>query len=207
MSQPDVWMPYGGLRRPPSEKREPNIKIDPLSFLGTILIANVLVLGGITGKLPWLECACEVLTKKRTFEEKVQPQGTSKVTTSQKWRDAARQVGPTTEGGCGLLERARRAQYAWGRLSVIEKSNGLGRVIIDLSKFSKNCARPTLINLPFIPELFHRIGSLRGTQGFMWSADLKNFFYQIPIKDFLGAYFTISFLGESFQYTTLPQGW
>jgi len=207
MTRPDVWLPYGGLPRRPAEQRRPHIKIDPLSFLGTIVIANVLLLGGITGKLPWLICACEILTKKQTFEEKVQPHHTWKITTSMKWYDAATQVGPTDAGGCGLLQRARRAQYAWGRLSIIEKSNGLGRVIIDLSAFSKACARPTLINLPFIPELFHRIGCLRGTEGYMWSADLKNFFYQIPIKDFLASYFTVSFPGESFQYTTLPQGW
>lgn len=206
MTRPDVWTPYGGLRRPPSEKRE-RIRIDPLSFLGTILIANVLITGKITGPLPWLVCACDILTKKRVFEEKVRPQSTRKITTSSIWRDAAHQVGPLDTGGCGLLHRAKRAQYAWGRLSVIAKSNGLGRVIIDLSAFSKACERPTLINLPFIPELFRTIGSLRGEKGFIWSADLKNFFYQIPVKDFLSAYFTVSFPGESFQYSTLPQGW
>jgi len=207
MTRPDVWVPYRMGPKKPPHRTDTDIKIDPLSFLGTILIANVLILGSITGKLPWLECACGILTKKETFIQKVQPQGTSKITTSFKWRGIAKQVGPRDEGGCGLLQRARRAQYAWGRLGVITKSNGLGRIIIDLAAFSRACARPTLINLPFIPELFRRIGSLRGSEGYMWSADLKNFFYQIPIKEFLSAYCTISFVGESFQFTTLPQGW
>jgi len=112
-----------------------------------------------------------------------------------------------------VLRDAMEQQVAWGRLYIVPKYDegkptGKGRTILDLSQFSKLCARLRPVNLPHIPTLLRRIGSYRFKECYMWTADWKNFFHQVPVSEHTHPWFTVKAEGgPTYQFKVLPQGW
>ena len=206
MTGPDVWRPFGGkLRRFARTEEKVRLNVDPIFFAAGVLLLQVLV--GMEG-YAWLAIAIGILTKKDVFERHVAPQRGQKFTTFSGWHDVI-----TKLLRAGVLKLATGAQYAWGTVFLVAKGNGLGRFVFNLSLFSRLCKRPIPVNLPFIPELVRRIGLLRRAGspddpgGWCWSADYKNWFFQVPIPEWISRYFTISVGTLAYQFICVCQGW
>jgi len=211
MTFDNPWTQFGGEFRkwtPPTENK--TLPIDPIEFAGMILLYNVISgFGPLLKQMNWLTTLVGILRDREVYLKEVQPKSIPVLTSNRSTRDVLKQLRYEYR----VLRDALKNQQAWGRLYLVPKYDcgiptGMGRTILDLSQFSKLCARPRPVNLPFIPGLLRRIGSYRFERCFMWCADWKNFFHQIPIGDHMAPFFTVKAEGfDTFQFAVLPQGW
>ena len=211
MTFPDIWSENGGSFRrcnPPSERVK--LGIDPISCAFVVIMANVLV---TMRSFKWLTTANAILTNHDDFLLYVKPdpsaQTKTHTTCSSSWLPILKQL--VTSGVLeALTSLTHRARLAYGRFFIVAKPGllGLGRAIFDMSLFSRLCARPYPVNLPYLPELLWMIGSWRHKDGFCWAADYRHWFYQNGFRDArTRAYFTLECAGMFFQALVTVMGW
>ena len=213
----DIWGPYGGeYRRCEPKARKYHLPLDPIEF--AFLLALAQVLAGMR-KCTWLCTAISIVRDETAFMLHVKPRQTAPSTVQRSWLPQLRDLVEAS-----VLKVASKVHMAYGRFFVVAKgATGLGRAIFDMSIFSRACARPYPVNLPNIPSLLTFIGSMKQEEGWVWTADFRHWFYQIPLIGSVSQWFCIQVggkckkpckckgactgKGECFQAQVLPMGW
>jgi len=181
MSGRDLWGTLGGSFRSfrqPSERK--HIELDPILVAYRVDAAKVLV---TNRHLNWLTTALGIFTNYEKFMEHVRPDPRAKSLTH---RTVSQQWLPTLQKlvRWNVLEEASKCRMAYSRFFIIPKAGQSdGRAIFDFSTFSRLCARPYPVNLPYIPNVIRLIGAWRMGSGFCWAADYRHWWYQNRITD------------------------
>jgi len=198
MTGADLWSNLGGFFRgfrPPSDRVK--LELDPILVAYSVDAARVLA---TNRGLRWLTTALGVFTNYDCFMENVKPDPRAKQCThqtiSEKWLPTLRKL-----EAWNLLEAASKIRMAYANFFIIPKEDSEGgRAIFDLAAFSRLCARPYPVNLPYIPSVLRLIGSWRMNSGFCWSADYRHWWYQNKITDErIRNFFILECAGHAFR--------
>jgi len=94
------------------------------------------------------------------------------------------------------------------RYFAVPKTPTTMRSIFDGRPLCELCQSPPPVNIPDIPEILTRVQEL-AEQGRLetYTADIRHWFHQIPIKEGLGQFFGVECDGARYRYLVLPMGW
>ena len=181
MTGADLWSNLGGFFRgfrPPSERVK--LDLDPIHVAYRVDAARVLA---TNREFKWLTTALGVFSNYDCFMEHVKPDPRAKEATHQtvagKWLPTLQKL-----VSWNLLEEASKIRMAYASFFIIPKEDAEGgRAIFDLGIFSRLCARPYPVNLPYVPNVLRMIGGWRMGSGFCWAADYRHWWYQNRITD------------------------
>jgi len=181
MSGHDLWSFLGGQFRSfrPASQRV-MLDLDPILCAYRVDAARVLQ---TNRDFRWLSTALGVFSNYDVFMEHVKPDPTAKQATHQtvaaKWLPTLKKLEEWN-----LLETAASIRMAYASFFIIPKEGAEGgRAIFDLAAFSRLCARPYAVNLPYVPHVLRLIGAWKHGSGFCWAADYRHWWYQNKITD------------------------
>ena len=104
----------------------------------------------------------------------------------------------------GVIERCDRYVPCVSPALLLAKKDKSARILVDLRHVNRNL-EPDYFSFPNIDDLLCRIGEVKPNM--FCSANLSDSFFQLQIDEESRAYTTFSsYDGETFQFTSLPQG-
>lgn len=105
------------------------------------------------------------------------------------------------------FEKKYRNFVAASKFFPVPKKNNKKRAIIDSRDAGALCGKPPPVNLPPVPAVIRTMASSK----YFWAADLRHWFYQIPIHTNLQPLFSMRLRNDRnkrmWQMSVLPMGW
>lgn len=106
------------------------------------------------------------------------------------------------------MERKYQTFLAASKFFPVPKKNNKKRAIVDSRDAGSLCSKPPPVNLPPVPAVIRNMAACK----YFWAADLRHWFYQLPIHENLQPLFSLRLNRKQrrqrmWQMSVLPMGW